>query len=110
MNFQKCHFLTFLTQTCVRYPYFLKFFKNILDIGVIARNYMCSLSLAFSCLNVITIASNRIFCNYICDYYAIGYAWMKLNVIACASNVKHVIVLLAHVIASNRTQSHLFAW
>ena len=106
MNFQKCHFLTFLTWTCKRYHYFLEFFKNILDIGVIAHNYLRSLSLAFSRLNVITIASNRIFCNYICDYCAIRCTWIGLNVIACVSNIKYVIALLAYVIAFYHMQSH----
>ena len=102
MNFQKCHFLTFLTQTCRRYPYFLEFFKNILNIGVITHDCMPSLSLAFSRLNVITITYNRVFYNYICDYHASGCDCMQLDAITCASNTITCLTLLAHTIAFNR--------
>ena len=55
-------------------------------IGATVRDCIRSLSLAFSRLNVIAIASNRIFYNRIRDYHAIGRDCMRLDAIACASN------------------------
>ena len=109
MNFQKCHFLTFLTWTCERYHYFLEFFKNILNISVIASDSMPSLSLAFFRLNVITIAYNRIFYNYICDYHASRCDCMRLDAITCVSNTITCLTLLTHAIAFNCIQLHPIA-